>query len=149
MHDVKSLIKEVLEQGHLMSLAVTSEKGPWVADVIYVHDDDLNLYWMSDPTVWHSEAIVKDPRVAGTITVSNKSKELNLGIQFHGVARKIEGARHDLAVLHMKKRGNPEPKHGDDVLQGDSWYMLEPTRIELIHEKLFGYEKKIVVLKNS
>lgn len=74
-----------------MSLAVMSEKWTWVADVIYVHDDDVNVYWMSDPHVWHSEAIAKDPRVAWTITASNHSKGPNLEIQLEGVVRRISG----------------------------------------------------------
>src|SRR6185295_12930103 len=136
-HDIKSLIKEVLEKGYLMSLGTHDEGGVWVSDVIFIHDDDLNLYWMSDPDVRHSKAVLQNPKIAGTIT-ANLPKEDNLGIQFHGVAEKIEGARHDLAKKHYAKRRKQEPRETEDVLQGDDWYMLKPTKIELIYEKLFG-----------
>lgn len=139
--DIKQLIKEVLDKGYLMSLATTDDGGVWVADVIYIHDDNPNIYWMSDSDVRHSQAIIANNRIAGTITVSGAG-ESNLGIQFEGIAEKIEGERHDLALKHYAKRKKLAPKETDDVLQGDSWYMLKPKRIELINEKLYGFDKK-------
>lgn len=144
-HNVKELVKEVLEKGYLMSLGTVDDGGIWVCDVIYIYDDDLNIYWMSDPDVRHSKAIIKNPNIAGTITV-NSPKEDNLGIQFSGVAEKIEGARHDLARKHFTKRKKPAPKEADDILEGDSWYHVKPTKIELIYEKFFGFKKQIIVI---
>lgn len=143
--DLKLRVKEVLERGHLMSLGTLDGGGVWVADVIYIHDDGLNLYWMSDPQTRHSKAISQNNSVAGTITVSNKSQEKNLGIQFSGFAEKIEGARFDLAKKHFAKRAHPEPKETDNVLDGDSWYVLKLTKIHLIDEENFGFEKQIVM----
>lgn len=137
---------EVLEKGHLMSLATQDDGGLWVADVIYIYDDNLNIYWMSDPDVRHSKAVLSNKQVAGTITTSNKSKELNLGIQFSGNAEKIEGSRYDLAVKHRTKRGHPIPKEDEDVLQEDSWYILRPNKIDLVDEQNFGYDKKSIEL---
>ncbi|MBI2673667.1 MAG: pyridoxamine 5'-phosphate oxidase family protein [Candidatus Zambryskibacteria bacterium] len=140
--DIKTKILEVLDKGHLMSLATQDESGLWVADLVYVYDEDLNIYWMSDPDVRHSKALIENSQVAGTITVSNKSKEPNLGIQFSGKAEKIDGARHDLAIKHLTKRDYPEPKENEDILQGDSWYILRTTKIDLVDEENYGYDKK-------
>ena len=139
--NIKDLIKEVLEKGYLMSLATLDDGGVWVSDVIYIFDEYLNIYWMSDPDVRHSKALLKSPKIAGAIT-SNEPKEDNLGIQFEGIAQKIEGARYDLAKKHYAKRKKPQPKESDDILQGDYWYMLKPKKIELIHERLFGFNKQ-------
>ncbi len=140
-HSVKKLIEEVLEKGYLMSLATIDDGGIWVSDVIYVHDSDFNIYWMSKPYGRHSKALAKNNRVAGTITVSGRGED-NLGIQFEGVAKIIEGPRFDLAKKHYAKRNKPGPKESDDVLSGSLWYVLKPKVIELIHEKLFGFEKQ-------
>ena len=145
MQDIKQLIQEVLEKGYLMSLGTVDSGGVWVADVIYIFDDKLNVYWMSDPDVRHSQAILKNNKVAGTITISRAGED-NLGIQFEGIAEKIDGPRFDLAKKHYIKRHKPEPKEIDDVLGGDSWYVLKPKKVELIHEKLFGFEKKNIEL---
>lgn len=144
--DIKARIITALERGHLMSLATSDIGGLWVADLIYIFDKDLNIYWMSRPETRHSKAIEGDPRVAGSITVSNKSKEPNLGIQFSGTASKIDGPRFDLAKEHMKKRGHPEPKEQDDVLKGASWYVVKPKRIDLIDEENLGFKKMSVDL---
>ncbi|TSC82553.1 MAG: hypothetical protein G01um101420_220 [Parcubacteria group bacterium Gr01-1014_20] len=140
-HNLKDLIKEVLEKGYLMSLAVQDDGGVWVSDVIYIHDEDLNIYWMSDPDVRHSKAIGRTSPVAASITISDRG-ENNLGLQFEGVAEKIAGARHDLATKHYLKRNKPIPNESDDVLEGDSWYVIHPRKIELINEKLFGFKKQ-------
>ena len=106
--DIKDLIKEVLEKGYLMSLATVDDGGVWVSDLLYVYDKDLHIYWMSHPDTRHSNAVLKNPKVAGTITANNP-KEDNLGIQFDGIAEKIDGSRYDLAVQHYEKRKKPKP----------------------------------------
>jgi uncharacterized protein YhbP (UPF0306 family) len=135
------LVKEVLTRSYLMSLAIVDEGGVWVADVIYVFDDELNIYWMSDPDVRHSQAILKNDKVSGTITTSGP-QEQNMGIQFSGVAEKIDGPRFDLAKKHFLKRNKPEPVESADVLEGDSWFTLKPKLIQLTYEKLFGFDKQ-------
>lgn len=140
--DTRKLIEKILNNGHLMSLATLDQGGLWVSDVVYVYDDNLSIYWMSNPGARHSKAILENSQVAGSITISNGSKEPNLGLQFYGTAEKIDGPRYDLATKHLAKRSYPEPSVDDDVLEGDSWYVLKPEYIDLINEKLFGYEKK-------
>lgn len=140
--DIKAKILEVLGKGHLMSLATLDEGGLWVSDVIYVYDDDLNVYWMSDPDVRHSQAVAKNGQVAGSITITNNGEKPELGIQFSGKAEKIDGPRYDLAKKHFLKRGKSEPEESKDVLQGDSWYVLRPTKIDLIDAENYGWEKR-------
>ncbi len=98
---------------------------------------------MSDPDVRHSKAILNNSEVAGSITANHLGED-NLGVQIEGIAEKIEGQRYDLAKKHFLKRNRPIPKENEDVLQGDSWYVLKPTKIELIDEKLFGFDKKVL-----
>ncbi len=85
------------------------------------------------------------PQFAGTITVSGQGED-NMGLQFSGVAQKIDGARYDLALKHFAKRKKDLPAETDDVLKGNAWYVLKPTRIELTCEKLFGFDKRVVEL---
>jgi uncharacterized protein YhbP (UPF0306 family) len=139
--NIKELIIEVLEKGYLMSLATVDGGGVWVSDVIYIFDNDLNIYWMSDPEARHSQAVLQNKKIAGTVTISVQGED-NLGIQFEGTAEKIEGAHHDLVVKHFLKRKKPIPAETEDVLQGDSWYILKPKKVELICERLFGFEKQ-------
>lgn len=143
----KAHITAVLAQGYLMSLGTSDSSGVWVADVIYVHDDDLNLYWISDPQVRHSRALVDHPQVAAAITV-NQPGEDNFGIQVSGHAEEIPGSHYDLAVKHLKKRHKIIPVAMEDILKGHSWYKLTPHKIDLIHEKIFGFKKQTLELRN-
>jgi uncharacterized protein YhbP (UPF0306 family) len=142
--DIRKIItEEVLSRGHLMSLATVDEGGPWVSDVVYVFDDDLNIYWISKVDARHSRAILKNPQVAGTITVSNAPQEKNVGIQFSGTAEKLEGDFTELAAKHLAKRGKPAPDVGKSILgPGQAWYRIKPDLMELIYESLFGFEKQ-------
>lgn len=141
MVDVRARAMKTLERGYLMSLGTVDNGGVWVSDVIYIFDDALNIYWMSDPDARHSKAIEANSQGAGTVTV-NAAGQDNLGVQFSGCARKIEGPRFDLALKHYAKRGKPAPAESDDVLQGDAWYMLTPEVMELIDEENFGFTKQ-------
>lgn len=143
--NLRSRVREVLEQSHLMSLATHDEGGVWVADLIFISDDDSNLYWMSDPDCRHSKAIEQNPQVAGSITASVRSKEPNFGIQFSGTAERLVGPRHDLAVKHRAKRGRPAPLESEDFLQGEAWYKLTLTKLRLIDEANFGFDTKDVI----
>lgn len=142
---IKDLVINVLGQGYLMSLAVQDEGGLWVSDVNFVYDDDLNIYWMSDPEFRHSKAILNNSNVAGTITI-NAPKEDNFGIQFSGHAKKTDEEREDLISKYCNKKNRPNPEDNSKFLRGYSWYMLKPDRIELICEKYYGYDKKSIDL---
>jgi len=143
--DIQKRIREILEKTHLMSLATRDENGLWVSDVIFIFDETdgyFTLYWMSDPDARHSQAISKNDGVAGTITFSTRTKESNLGIQFSGIAEKIEGPRHDLAVKFRTKRGHPATAESEDVLQGDAWYKINLTKMDVIDEAQRGFKKQ-------
>lgn len=139
---LRQRIAEVLNRGYFMHLGTSDDHGPWVCTLIYIHDDDLKIYWMSDPDVRHSRAITVHPNIAACMTVSEPHTP-NLGIQITGPAEKLRGRRYDLAVRHFMKRGKAPPSKALDVLQGDAWYALTPITIDLIDEVNLGFEKQI------
>ncbi|MBI4036457.1 pyridoxamine 5'-phosphate oxidase family protein [Candidatus Daviesbacteria bacterium] len=144
MKNIKKLIKEILDKGYLMSLGTVDGGGVWVADVIYIYDDNFNIYWISQTSRRHSKAILFHPQVAGTITVKEKPGK-EMGLQIEGLAKKIEGDILELAIKHRIKRGKVPPiKKGEVLDQDESWYKLTPTRIELIYGPLFGYNKQLL-----
>lgn len=126
-----------------MSLGTVDRNGPWVADVIYVFDDNFNLYWMSRPNFRHSLAIKDNPKVAGAVTISQKPEEKDLGLQIEGEAQKLGKLEFDLIVKYLKKKGKLNPQKIIDVLlEGYSWYELKPNFIELIDQQNFGFDKQ-------
>lgn len=138
------IAREILSQGYLMSLATVDEHGPWVSDVIYIHDEDFTLYWLSVTTTRHSWAILDNPHVAASITVNNEQGQVNLGLQLSGTADKLEGEMPDLVKKHLRKRKKPALAKGESYIRGDqSWYRLVPQRIEIINEEDWGFYKHV------
>ncbi len=140
---MEALIKEVLEKGYLLSLATLDEKGIWASEVVYTFDEKFNIYWISKITARHSQAIIQHPQIAGVITISNKPEEKDFGLQIAGTAEKLEGIP-SVATAYWQKLGNPS--RASKLSEDSSWYCLKPKRIELTHQQLFGYTKKILEL---
>jgi len=140
MEDLESLVKEILEKGYVMSLGTSFGKGTvWVADVVYVHDDNFNLYWFSHIKTRHSEAIAANKRVAATITLSKDHNDKDVGLQIGGWARKLDGELLEIATKYNHKKRKQGPHK---LAPGQSWYELHPTKIMVIYEPLFGLEAK-------
>lgn len=138
----KELANEILEQGYLMSLGTSDDSGPWVSDVIFVYEG-LDLFWLSEIKTRHSQAIQKSGKAAATITLSSKGGEPNIGLQIEGAAEKVEGERYDLTVKHWTKRKKPVPTQEEKIVDDEEcWWKLTPTKIEIINEPLWGFEKK-------
>lgn len=146
MNDIRKLIESVLEKGHLMSLATVDQHGPWVSDVIYVHDDDLTIYWLSRPEVRHSKAIGSNGIVAASITLTHGEDDHDIGIQLHGIASYITDDIAHIVQKYYIKRGKPPPAESEGSKKGYVWFMLKPKTIDLIYEPLFGYTKKALTL---
>jgi len=148
MNDIKGLIRSVFDDGYLMSLATTDKSGPWVSDVIYVHDDHLNLFWISDINTRHSTAISQNQRVAATITITNNNQDKEIGLQLEGLAKKLEGDIPELANKHRVKRGKSAPNTKWEILdEEEAWYKLSPTKIELIYAPKWGFKKQVLKIK--
>lgn len=142
---IKELIQEIYKDGFLLSLGVSDEGGSWVADLTYVFDGELNLYWISYPDTRHSVAIEKDSRVAGTITADSDPDD-ERALQISGTAELVS-SEHDMFKFEKQlkeKRGSEAPEKIGEILKGRVWYKLIPKRICLHHTKEYGYDRKVL-----
>lgn len=143
--ELKGLAAKVLEDAYVMSLGTVDEGGVWVADVIQVHDEGLSLYWLSLPRARHSRAIEGNPKVACSVT-ADWTTGRERALQVEGIARKVEGNLPELERRIDAKRGYADTEEGDALEGGHSWYVLRPTKVELIDSRLFGFKKQAVEL---
>lgn len=145
MKDVLDYVSEVLEKGYLMSLATSDTAGLWVADVAYVHQD-LNIYWASHPLSRHSRALERNSSVAGCITLTQRTGEPEIGLQFAGHAKRILSGAEEILELYQQKK-----KKADFTIPLDFlWYVLQPELMDLLYEPVFGKKKqKILPLRSS
>lgn len=86
---LKKLIKEYLKEAKMMQLATVNNGKPWVCNVWFAVDNDLNIYWFSSTTRRHSIDVSKDPHVAAAICLPHTPSDPARGIQLEGVAEMI------------------------------------------------------------
>lgn len=73
-----------------MSLGTSKDNKPWVCEVHFVYDENLNLYFRSLTSRRHSQEIAANPHVAGNIVKQHAIGEYPLGLYFEGTAEKLD-----------------------------------------------------------
>ncbi|HSD98885.1 MAG TPA: pyridoxamine 5'-phosphate oxidase family protein [Patescibacteria group bacterium] len=138
--DIKQLITEYLESARLMQVATAKDNQPWVCTVYFAYDDKLNLYWLSKPERRHSQEIAINEKVAGTIVLPHTPGDEVRGIQFQGIAKKLEkqDGEHGLKTYATRmKMGEERKKKIQDGTDGHMVYHIKPTLFVLFDEKNF------------
>src|SRR5689334_5769243 len=87
--DVEKIVREYIDKTVHMSLGTSSNNKPWVCEVHFVYDNNLNLYWRSLKSRRHSQELAKNPNVAGNIVRQHAVDEYPAAIYFEGVAELI------------------------------------------------------------
>ena len=72
-----------------MSLATVKDNKPWVCEVHFSYDDELNLYFASSSQSRHAQELIDNPRVAGTIVTQHHKDQVTRGTDFEGVAKML------------------------------------------------------------
>jgi uncharacterized protein YhbP (UPF0306 family) len=90
MVDVEKIIRDYLPQIVHLSLGTSKDNKPWVCEVHFAYDEDLNLYFRSKDDRRHSQEIAANPQVGGSIVKQHAPDEYPLGVYFEGTATKLE-----------------------------------------------------------
>ncbi len=85
--DVEKTVREYIDKTVHLSLATTKNGFPWVCEVHFAFDNELNLYFRSLPSRRHSQEIAANPNVAGNIVKQHALSETVVGVYFEGSAR--------------------------------------------------------------
>ena len=94
--EVEKIIREYVTMTPHMSLATVKNDKPWVCEVHFVADDDLNLYFVSKPEPRHCQEIAGNSYVAGNIVKQHALTESPNGIYFEGQAQAIQAGDTDI-----------------------------------------------------
>ena len=87
--ELKLLIKQYLEEAKMMQLATVRDGKPWVCNVWFAADQDMNIYWFSSTNRRHSEEVSNDPHVAGAMCLPHTPEDKPRGLQFEGKAEML------------------------------------------------------------
>lgn len=103
--DIEQAIREYLSEIIHMSLATCAGGRPWVCEVHFAFDEDLNLYFRSKPSRRHSEEIAANPNVAGNMVTQHQLGDKVRGVYFEGKAELLEnvGEQHPAYVLYKER----------------------------------------------
>jgi uncharacterized protein YhbP (UPF0306 family) len=93
--EVEQIIRDYLPGIIHMSLATSKDNKPWVCEVHFVYDDELNLYFRSKKVRRHSQEIAANPNVAGNIVEQHPVEQKPRGVYFEGTATMLENFNED------------------------------------------------------
>lgn len=88
--DVEGIIRQYLPQVAHMSLATSKNNKPWVCEVHFAYDDQLNLYFRSLTSRRHSREIAVNPHVAGNMVTQHFLGQAVRAVYFEGTAKLLE-----------------------------------------------------------
>ena len=135
MNSLKNDIKKYFAEAKMMQLATVRDNKPWICNVWFVSDKDLNIYWISSTTRRHSEEIKDNEHVAAAMCmVSDPSDTSKSGIQLEGVAHEVTNPVEMAKALKLYvARGiftlDQVKKFMADVTKPHRFYKITPRRI--------------------
>lgn len=136
--DVEKVIREYISGVIHLSLATCVDNEPWVCEVHFVYDDDLNLYFRSKPSRRHSKDIAANANVAGNIVVQHGLEEKVRGVYFEGCAELLENvdAGHPAYQLYCS-RFNTDQSIIDEAKEpdGHKFYKITVREFSLFDSK--------------
>lgn len=132
MSEVKSVeqtIRQYIAQVVHMSLATCVDNSPWVCEVHFAYDDNLNLYFRSLPSRRHSQEIAQNPKVAGNIITQHFLEQPGVrGVYFEGTAKLLKpGDEQNQAYETLSKRLNAGPEFLEEAKNPDGHQFYKIT----------------------
>lgn len=118
--NIEAIIREYIDKSFHMSLATSQDNKPWVCEVHFAYDDNLNIYWRSKTDRRHSQEITANPSVAGNIVKQHALDEYPHAVYFEGKAEIIEDeSQHQQLYEYFKLRQDVTEAIIEDAKQPD------------------------------
>jgi uncharacterized protein YhbP (UPF0306 family) len=129
---VEEIIREYIGGVVHMSLGTSANNKPWVCEVHFVFDDDLNLYFRSLSATRHCQEIALNPLVAGNIVEQHQVGQKPRGVYFEGTCEKLEDVRADNpAYVCYSERLGAGPEILEEAQQEDGAQFYKITIADL------------------
>lgn len=89
--EIEAIIREYIPQIIHMSLATVKDNKPWVCEVHFSYDGQLNLYFGSSITTRHAQELMANPHVSGNIVTQHHKNQKVRCVDFEGTAEALTG----------------------------------------------------------
>lgn len=116
--DVEQIIREFIDKTVHMSLATSSGNKPWVCEVHFGYDQNLNLYFVSERSTRHCREIEANPLVAGNIVKQHELTESPNGIYFEGEAEYLPKPTPEQITAYCSRLNRDESELSSFLSQG-------------------------------
>ncbi len=87
--EIEAIVREYIEQVIHLSLATVKDTKPWVCEVHFSYDDELNLYFTSSKNSRHAQELLANPYVAGNIVTQHFKNQKVRCVEFEGIAEML------------------------------------------------------------
>ena len=104
MLNIEQAIREYLPGVVHMSLATSKDNKPWVCEVHFAYDQELNIYFRSLASRRHSQEIAQNPYVAGNIVEQHELGQKVRGVYFEGKAHRVPEEEIEPTFRILQKR---------------------------------------------
>lgn len=136
-----------VESHNVMTLATSSDDGPWAAAVFYA-SFAFTFYFLSSADSRHARHIAATGRCAATIQDDVDDWTAIKGIQLEGRVQRQEGSDRDHAIMRYTAKfpflKNPPPPIAR-ALEKVAWFRLTPDHLYFVdNSRGFGHRTKIV-----
>lgn len=122
--NIEKIIREYLPEIIHMSLATSADNKPWVCEVHFAYDDDLNLYFFSTTDRRHCEELRNNKFVAGNIVKQHAMGEKPCGVYFEGEAEQLEGVDESHIAYKTYSERYPNFSHWANLGDGGRLYKI-------------------------
>jgi uncharacterized protein YhbP (UPF0306 family) len=151
---LRKTILEYLAAHNSMTIASSSESGPWAAAVFFASDDQFNLYFLSNPHSRHGMNIAANSAVGVAIHEDYSDWRAIKGIQMEGRAERVRSPKAMLQFWELYRKKFPfveaffKPGPLRDIVQaklaGIRAYRVAPSAIwYLDNSRGFGYREML------
>ena len=86
---IEQIIREYAKEAKMMQLATAKDGRPWVCNVWFATDDNLNFYWFSAMTRRHSQEVQANPYVAASVCLPQTPSDAAIALQIEGRAEEL------------------------------------------------------------
>jgi uncharacterized protein YhbP (UPF0306 family) len=107
--EIEATIREYIDQVVHMSLATVKDNKPWVCEVHFYYDDELNIYFTSSKNSRHAQELIANPFVAGNIVTQHFKNQKVRCVDFEGKAEMLAGDDAEIAYrAYVARYGESE-----------------------------------------
>lgn len=137
MEKIEQIIREYIADVVHMSIATSRDNKPWISEVHYAYDNELNLYFISRPSRRHSLEVVENNQIAGNIIKQHAKGEKVRGVYYEGTIEMLEGVTEDhpaFVSYHNRFDVDVAVLAEQQEENGHRWYKITVNKFYLFDE---------------